>query len=262
MEQIKKIYRNSVKNTEIPEVPAQSAGDTSESVSTTDVDTPVITGDTPEVDDGEGRRSLEEELSRIEKLLEEGEVQRAPVDPLDFDIPGIDRGVVPRRKKVMLVTYYAATGNLKAAARYADIPYTTAASWKVRSPWWPEAVQRARAHADMVLDAQYTQILHEAQREILDRILNGDEVIVKGEKKRVKVKARDLAQITKGLQESRGRIRGTEEAGGNKASDEKRLKQLLKKFEEIGRQMGAKTIDGKAERVVHENPKVRENKTD
>jgi len=59
------------------------------------------------------------------------------------------------------------------------------------STWWGILSVEVRAEKGAELDGAFTQIIHYATQQLLDRLKNGDPVLVAGEIKRKPVSARD-----------------------------------------------------------------------
>ena len=106
------------------------------------------------------------------------------------------------------VLEYSLTGSVKEAAKRADIPRTTISDWK-KTAWWEEMLVKVRHEKEARILADNERIMDLAQREIEDRLANGDVQLVRtkdGVKEhRVPVKARDAAVI-KGIAEDKRRV--------------------------------------------------------
>ena len=179
-------------------------------------------------------------------LVVDEEIDSSVIDPIDFDIDGIDdsRSKYTRQQKIQAVAYFAATGDLYKAAKYSGVRHNTLKGWKATASWWPEALYRAQQHKNHILDAQYTRILAEAQKQLLDRVTHGEFKIVNRKLEQVPMSGRDLAYTSKLLYENRALMRGDATSRVERISENDRLVRLQEKFETIGRQMQAKTIEG------------------
>jgi hypothetical protein len=92
------------------------------------------------------------------------------------------------------VAYYVVLGNWQAVSKATGIPHRTCTSW-AHMPWFATLYAEVRAEKGAELDGAYTRIIHKAADELLDRLENGDAVLIEGEVKRRPVAARDLAMI-------------------------------------------------------------------
>jgi hypothetical protein len=92
------------------------------------------------------------------------------------------------------VGHYVVLGNWQAVSKATGIPHRTCTSW-AHAPWFATLFAEVRAEKGAELDGAFTRIIHKAADEILDRLENGDAVLIDGEVKRRPVSARDLAMI-------------------------------------------------------------------
>ncbi len=114
-----------------------------------------------------------------------------------------------------VMAFVVSGGNSEEAARKAEIAIgqplnaSTLRQWKSRAPWWDEAIQIARAQLQVELDAKYTRLLHETEKEMLDRVKFGDTHLDKeGDSRVVPVKLRDLVVAHGVIFDKRANIRG------------------------------------------------------
>ena len=98
------------------------------------------------------------------------------------------------RQRREAVTQYLLLGNVEAVAKATRIPATTLRDW-MASPWWNTLSVEVRSEKGAELDGALTRIIHEATTQLLDRLKNGDPVMVAGQVKRKPVSARDLALV-------------------------------------------------------------------
>ena len=66
--------------------------------------------------------------------------------------------------------------------------------WTTQS-WFGTLLAEVRQEKNAELDAAYTRILHKATDELIDRLENGDPVVINGKVARKPVAARDLALV-------------------------------------------------------------------
>ena len=97
-----------------------------------------------------------------------------------------------------IMAYIVAGGNSEEASRKASVAIGqpvhagTIRQWKIRAAWWAEGEEIARKMLQQDLGRKYTKILHDTEKEIVDRIKNGDTVVTKMGIVKVPVKFRDL----------------------------------------------------------------------
>jgi hypothetical protein len=92
------------------------------------------------------------------------------------------------------VAHYVVLGNWQAVSEATGIPHRTCTSW-AHAPWFATLYAEVRAEKGAELDGAYTRIIHKAADELLDRLENGDAVLIEGEVLRRPVSACDLAMI-------------------------------------------------------------------
>ncbi len=63
-------------------------------------------------------------------------------------------------------------------------------------PWFGTLLAKVRAEKGSELDGAFTRIIHEATDQLMDRLKNGDPVLVAGKIKRKPVSARGLALVS------------------------------------------------------------------
>ncbi len=92
------------------------------------------------------------------------------------------------------VTQYLLLGNVEAVTKATHVPASTLRDW-MTSAWWGTLSVEVRAEKGNELDGAFTRIIHEATDQLMDRLKNGDPVLVAGEIRRKPVPARDLALV-------------------------------------------------------------------
>ena len=166
----------------------------------------------------------------------------ADVKETSFDLVSLNH---PRSKytveqKVQACTYYVSTGRIKDVALMTGVPAATISSWKRSAAWWDETCAEIKITKNEELESLLTHSLHMASEAIVDRLTNGNEVLVDGENgekelRRVKVPARELSQLTNTLFEKRQLLRGQATSTNTTAKVDftdlaKQFKQLSKEF--------------------------------
>ncbi len=114
---------------------------------------------------------------------------------------------------------------------------STLRQWK-RRPWWPVAIDAAKKYLQQELDTRYTALIHLTEKEMVDRVKNGDSRLTKdGELVKVPVTLRDLVGAHAIIAEQRARIRGT----GQKEASATGL-DLAMKLADMLQKQGERTI--------------------
>src|SRR2546430_15226447 len=81
------------------------------------------------------------------------------------------------------VGQYVVLGNWRRVAEATGIPQRTLGDWAKQS-WFHTLLAEVRAEKGAELDGQLTRIIHKATDQLIDRLDNGDPVLVAGEIKR------------------------------------------------------------------------------
>ncbi len=154
-------------------------------------------------------------------------------------------------ERVVIAMTYILTGeNAGLAASRAtkalgkDIPAGTLRQWR-RRPWWLVAEAAAKKRLQVELENGYTRLLYLTEKEIVDRVENGDSRLTKdGEVVLVPVSLRDLIGAHAIVAEQRARIRG--EPGSRKEDTGLALAiKLAEAFHRMGQEaMKAGSIPG------------------
>ncbi len=164
----------------------------------------------------------------------------------DFDLVALNHplSTYTVTQKIQVVTIFMTTGNVKQASVSSGVPAATIHRWKKKSQWWDEACAEVRHTKNEELEAILTHSLHLASEQIVDRLEHGNEALVNGEVVRVKVPARELAQVTNCLFEKRALLRGDP----SKITQEKKVdfSDLVQQFKDF-----SKELQQSPERVVN-----------
>ena len=89
---------------------------------------------------------------------------------------------------------YILGGTFKAAERATKIPYATISNW-ARKDWWPVLIEEVNYLFNIEREGQLSRVADRAWEETMDRLDNGDTVVIKGELVRKPVSARDAALV-------------------------------------------------------------------
>lgn len=127
------------------------------------------------------------------------------------------------------------TGSWEAASKLCGIPASTIRQWSTSS-WWEDVLTEAKTKKQAELDAVWTGLIHDATKELRDRVENGEVHLTRtGEKRRIPLKARDLATVVAMAVEKRALARGQATSRTEKITLDQRLDKLGKKFDEEGK---------------------------
>ena len=168
------------------------------------------------------------------------------IDPRLFSIYDFVPKDHPKYSQEVLLkclTYYFVTGNLTTTCKNTNIPVSTIASWRDKAPWWPAAIAYLRRQKNDELDAKLTNIMDKSADAMLERLENGDEVVLKdGSKTRKMVPLRDLAVAGIAVTyDKRALGRGEATQRVENVSQEQRVKKLEDQFRRIANE---RVVDG------------------
>lgn len=153
----------------------------------------------------------------------------------------------PEQKIQAAMHWLVSGGSAIEASKKTGVPSGTIRAWKHGSPWWPDVIRKLRAIKQDELDAMFTVVIHDTVGEIHDRVLEGDWKYdpKTGEKVRVPMSGRDLAQTAQVLFDKRSLLRGDPTSLRKEVSVEDSLKK-------IGENLVKNLKQAKAEKVVSE----------
>jgi len=98
--------------------------------------------------------------------------------------------------KIDVITTYFIDGSVKGTSRKTGVPENTIDYWKRNAPWWDSQLGVLRAEKSAEYTARSYKIIEKSQAELLDRIENGDEQILKdGSAVRKRMSGKDLATV-------------------------------------------------------------------
>ena len=146
------------------------------------------------------------------------------------------------------ISHYITLGNLQKVAELTNIPRRTLTDWK-NSEWWETELTRVRAEKSEELDAVYTQAIHAAQKQILDRIESGDYILDKNNQLiRKPMIGKDLAMVG-AIQFDKRQIMRNLPTSISAGADNKALEDLKARFEALTNKE-TKVIDGSCKDVT------------
>lgn len=148
--------------------------------------------------------------------------------------------------KIRAVAIYLEVGYLTKTSEMTGVPVETLRNWKA-SPWWYEVKQKILSEQDDEISTHFTKIVKKAQKQVLDRLENGDWVVLKtGESKRVPIKAKDAQYILSAGIDKRQLLNDRPTSRTETLSTTDKLKQIKAEFEKFAR---ARTVTQDGEEV-------------
>ena len=146
------------------------------------------------------------------------------------------------------VVLYLMLGTMNKVAEQVGIPERTLSSWKNETEWWGEIAISVRQETTEKIQANIDNIIDSALRETQDRLDHGDAVLDKhGQVVRKPMSGKDAAIVGAVFFDKR-QIMDNQPTSISGHPDQ-RLTELMARFEDIGRRLSEKPIEG----VVIEN---------
>lgn len=143
-------------------------------------------------------------------------------------------------KMAAVMAYLITGGNSSKAVELAAVPGlkpATLRQWKSRCAWWDKAEQHAKTLLQTDLDYAYTRMLHRTEKEIFDRVENGDTVLAKdGSMVRKPLGGKDLMYIHGIIHDKRAMIRGEPTSRTEKVNPMDVVQELAKVLQKQGEQ--------------------------
>ena len=142
-------------------------------------------------------------------------------------------------KLAACMAYLISGGNSSRAAELSGVHKLAPATirqWKSRSAWWDEAEGHAKMLLQKDLERAYTRMLHTTEKEIFDRVENGDIVIAKdGSQVRKPLGGKDLMYIHGIIHDKRAMLRGEPTSRTEKSNPMQLVNDLAKLLQEQGK---------------------------
>lgn len=161
-----------------------------------------------------------------------------PLKPNEYDFSELysSRAKYSAEKKLAAVTAYVMTGTCRQAARVTGLSHQIISEWKNKAAWWPEAYRMAKLERQEEMDGVMTAIIHEAGNQILDRVINGDEVINKdGDVVRRKMGGKELATTLGITYDKRALLRGDPTSRTEKVDQKALLNDIREELKQIAK---------------------------
>ena len=158
-------------------------------------------------------------------------------------------------QKIAAAQAYLITGTSVQAQKYCGVKADIIRDWKNKSTWWPELFKTVQKQKSTELEANFTRILDTSLVQLEDRLENGDTKIQKdGSLTRVPMGGKEIAVVLAIMYDKRALLRGDVTSRVEK-KDGNSMKILQDKFEDIARQLEAKTINNTYE-VLEDNERI------
>lgn len=137
----------------------------------------------------------------------------------------------------LVVASYMQYGSLRRVVEITGVPRETIRDW-LRSEWWDEIATNVRQQVEHSTRAKLQAIVTAGLDETHDRLLNGNEVLTKLGKERVKMSGRDAALVTVMMYD---KLRLSLNLPG-RISDNTGVKDLAAQLEALSNQVNAKVV--------------------
>jgi len=147
---------------------------------------------------------------------------------------------VDRRKAVVL---FMTLGNMQKVSEATGISDRTLAHWKLHSDWWNEIVGEVRDQITDEIRARTDNVVKAAFDQLDDRLEHGDYKTVDKKLQRVPMSGRDVAWCAAVFIDKRQIL--SHQPTSITGNVDGRLNEFMAKFEQLGRAMSARTIEGK-----------------
>lgn len=142
--------------------------------------------------------------------------------------------------KIRVIAMYLEMPVMTKISEITGVPAETIRAWK-KEPWWHEVKEKILREQDDEISSQFTKIVNKAQKEVLDRLENGDWVVLRsGEKTRKPLAARDANQIINSGIKNRQLLNDRPTSRTESLSTPEKLMKLADEFRKFSK---AKTIE-------------------
>lgn len=122
------------------------------------------------------------------------------------------RAKIDPELKIHAACCYMMTGTVTGTAKLTGLDHRLISEWKNKSQWWDSVLAKVKKEKQDELEASLSEVIHSSADALIDRLQNGEEVIVKegNESKKVKkqLSGRDVASILNTVYDKRSMLRG------------------------------------------------------
>ena len=182
---------------------------------------------------------------RIEQAYPKAPAYKKQVDCSQVDLTSLysAKAKYTAEEKLAAVVAYVLTGTVRGVVRLTGFKQQVISDWKNNSTWWPDAYRQIKLEKQEEVDGTLTSIIHAAGSGILDRILNGDEVIDKnGDLVRRKMSGKELAWTMGITFDKRALLRGDPTSRTEKVDQTAIIEELKGSFAAMAREHLDKTV--------------------
>jgi len=154
----------------------------------------------------------------------------------------------PPEVKIQAATCFMLTGTLAGASRMTGLKTETIWDWKTNSEWWEPVLTKVKKDKQEELDALLTKTIHNAVGDLVERLTDGEEVVVKGkdgtyQKIKKAVSARDLTSAIGTLYDKRTMLRGDPTSITRRETSVDLLNTLREEFTKMAKQAAKQELD-------------------
>lgn len=136
-------------------------------------------------------------------------------------------------EKFKAVALYISLGTLTAVASEMQIPRNTIKEWKEKD-WWKKYERQIKNEENSLLSAKYRKIVQKTQDQILNRLEEGDTIVLKdGTQHKIPIRAKELAVIAAVSTDKILGIDRIQETREETQSIEEHLKMLAEEFKKF-----------------------------
>lgn len=138
-------------------------------------------------------------------------------------------------EKIRAITLHTQLGNWVEVAKITGIQKETLYSW-TKQPWYHELREAVLAEEDNETASRFGKMVRKAQEEVLERLENGDWLVLRdGTKIRKPVSARDASTIANSATDKRNLLLGKPTSRTEQISTKDRLSKLAEEFKKFAK---------------------------
>jgi len=184
------------------------------------------------------------EYPRVEQSYVKAPPHVKQVNNTEYDLASLYSPLAKytAEEKLAAVLAYVMTGSVRGVVRLTGFKQQVISDWKNNSSWWPDAYAKVKKQKQEEIDGSLTSIVHPSAGAIMDRILNGDEVIDKnGDLVRRAMSGKDVAWIFGITFDKRQLLRGDPTSRTEKVDQGAMIEELKDSFSKMAREHLDKT---------------------
>ena len=187
-------------------------------------------------------------VPRVEMAYPKADKYYKQDEPNEQDLIALysPRAKYTAEEKLAAVVAYVMTGTIAGVVRLTGFNRSAISQWKNYSSWWPDAYRNVKKHKQEEVDGMLTSIVHAAGGGIMDRLLNGDEIIDKnGNKVRRMMSGKEMAWVLGITFDKRALLRGDPTSRSEKVDQGKLISELKDQFALMAKEHLDKTVVNK-----------------